>query len=152
MKKSAFTLIELLVVISVLGILVVVLLPNLVGVRARARDSARKNDLRQLKAALRMYYNDFQTYPDHSETGAIEGCGETGTEECPNSDGSFAAGEVVYMKKIDTVEFNYVQVASGDDFLLSAVLENASDTDIATSVEHCNVASPISATYYVCAD
>lgn len=153
MKKNAFTLIELLVVISVLGVLVAVLLPNLVGVRARARDSARKNDLRQLKAALRMYYNDFQSYPADDSNGGIVACGEDGSLVCPNDDGSFAIGDNIYMKEmVNTDQFDYVLMDSGDGFLLSSVLENASDSDISDSVQHCNVDPPVASTYYICAD
>ena len=152
-KQKAFTLIELLVVISVLGVLVAVLLPNLIGVRARARDSARKNDLRQLKAAIRMYYNDFQSYPPDDDAGNIVACGVDGTLNCPNEDGGFAIGSDVYMKEmIDNADFDYVQMSQGDDFLLSTVLENASDSDITDSVAHCNVPAPVARTYYICAD
>lgn len=153
MKKNAFTLIELLVVISVLGVLVAVLLPNLIGIRARARDSALKNDLRQLKAALRIYYNDYQTYPSDDDSGNIVGCGVDGTLNCPNGDGSFAIDDSVYMKDMmDVAAFEYTQLASGENFLLATPLENASDSDIAESAEHCNVVSPVASTYYVCAD
>lgn len=153
MKKNAFTLIELLVVISVLGVLVAVLLPNLMGVRARARDSARKNDLRQLKVALRTYYNDFQVYPADDDLGNIVACGEDGLATCPNTDGSFAIADNLYMKNVpDAEEFEYVQLLSGEDFLVASVLENTSDSEIAESVARCNVSSPVAATYYVCAD
>ena len=153
MKKNAFTLIELLVVISVLGVLVAVMLPNLIGVRARARDSARKNDLRQLKAAIRMYYNDFQSYPPDDDNGNIIACGVDGSLMCPNADGGFALGSNVYMKEmVSNSNFDYVQLTQGEDFLLSTVLENPSDSDIADSVAHCNVAAPVASTYYICAD
>lgn len=153
MKKNAFTLIELLVVISVLGVLVAVMLPNLVGVRARARDSAKKNDLRQLKAAVRMYYNDFQSYPPDDDNGNIVACGVDGTLMCPDSDGGFVLGSNVYMKEmIANSEFDYVQMSLGEDFLLSAVLENTSDSDISESVAHCDVPAPVASTYYICAD
>ncbi len=152
-KQKAFTLIELLVVISVLGILVAVILPNLIGVRARARDSARKNDLRQLKVAIRMYYNDYQTYPPDDDNGNIVACGSDGTLLCPNGDGSYAIGDMIYMKEmIPVAQFDYVQMSAGEDFLLSTVLENASDTDIAENVRRCNVAAPVASTYYICAD
>jgi len=152
-KQKAFTLIELLVVISVLGILVAVILPNLIGVRARARDSARKNDLRQLKVAIRMYYNDYQVYPPDDDNGSIVACGEDGTLLCPNDDDSFAIDNMVYMKEmIPNEQFDYVQMSFGEDFLLSTVLENSSDSDIVDSVERCNVAAPVASTYYICAD
>jgi prepilin-type N-terminal cleavage/methylation domain-containing protein len=152
MKKSAFSLIELLVVVSVLGILTALLLPNLVGMRLRARDAAKKQDLGQLKTALRMYYNDFQNYPASSGSGQIMGCG-SGTTACPNSDGSFSAGSNMYMKTMpDTEGMSYAQQAAGDSFLLSVALENVSDPEAAQSANKCNVANPQSSYYYVCAD
>lgn len=153
MKKNAFTLLELLVVISVIGVLVAVILPNLVGVRARARDSALKNDMRQLKTALRMYYNDNQTYPADDNAGNIVACGAAGSSVCPETDGSFSTGDIVYMKEMPTSEeYNYDSISDGEDFLLSTVLENASDADIADSIEYCRVVSPVASNYYVCAD
>lgn len=153
MKKNAFTLLELLVVISVLGVLVVIILPNLVGIRARARDSALKNDMRQLKTALRLYYNDYQSYPADDESGNILACGIDGVSVCPNNDGSFAIGELVYMKEMpNSEEYNYTSASNGEDFLLSTLLENASDSDISDSVNRCQVASPVASNYYVCAD
>jgi type II secretion system protein G len=153
MKKNAFTLLELLVVVAVLGVLVAIMLPNLVGVRARARDSALKNDLHQLKVALRMYYNDHQSYPDDDDNGGIVACGDDGSTVCPNGDGSFAIGEVLYMKEMpDGDKYSYSYLAEGENFLLATVLENASDTDIAESVTRCKVADPEENNYYVCAD
>lgn len=156
MSKSthAFSLIELLVVISVLALLVALLLPNLVGVRLRARDAARKHDLSQLRNALRMYYNDFQLYPAAGGGGTIAGCGETGDAPCPNLDGSFAAGAAMYMRGLpDFAEagIEYQQRAAGDDFLLFVALENPSDPDIAPAAARCGV--PVSGSnYYLCAD
>ncbi len=153
MKKNAFTLLELLVVIAVIGVLVAVILPNLVGVRARARDSALKNNLRQLKTALRMYYNDHQAYPNDDGAGNIVACGATGSSVCPETEGSFSTGDMVYMKEMPTSEeYSYDSSADGEDFILSTVLENASDADIADSVEYCRIENPVVANYYVCAD
>ena len=153
MKKNAFTLIELLVVISVLGVLVAVLLPNLIGVRARARDSARKNEMRQLKVALRTYYNDFQAYPADDDLGNFVACGSDGTVTCPNTDNSFAIADNLYMKDMpDVEEFEYTQLLSGEDFLVATVLENTSDSEITESASRCKVSSPVAGTYYVCAD
>lgn len=62
MKKS-FTLIELLVVLAIIGILAAMIIASLSGARARARDATRKSDLRQVKTALEMYFNDIEKYP-----------------------------------------------------------------------------------------
>ena len=152
-KQKAFTLIELLVVISVLGVLFAILLPNMIGMRLRARDTQAKSDLRQIKAALRLYYNDYQIYPDNDESGGIVGCGSDSSLSCPNSDGSFAVGDIVYMKELpDSGDYHYTQLEFGDDFELYKVLENASDADILESVEHCNITAPVDGAFYLCAD
>src|SRR3989304_4722403 len=76
--KKGFSLIELLVVITIIAALVAVALPNFLGARQRARDAKKKAELRELKSALRLYYNDFNSYP--GGTGYyIKGCGATGT-------------------------------------------------------------------------
>lgn len=55
---TAFTLIELLIVIVIIGILAVALIPRLVGSQARARDTARKADVRQIQNAFATYAAD----------------------------------------------------------------------------------------------
>lgn len=62
-QHAGFTIIELLVVIMVIGILVALTLPNLLGLQRRARDDTRKNDLKNLQQALETYYLDYKLYP-----------------------------------------------------------------------------------------
>lgn len=53
--SKGFTLIELLVVIAILAGLVVILFPNFMEARARARDAQRKSDLKSIQKALELY-------------------------------------------------------------------------------------------------
>jgi len=62
-KEQGFTLIELLVVIAIIGILASIVLVSLTGARGKARDAARKSDIRQISLAMEMYYDDFAGYP-----------------------------------------------------------------------------------------
>lgn len=123
-KNDGFTLIELLVVLFIISILSGLILPNLMSARKRARDVQRKQDLQQIKNALRLYYNDNQAYPS----------GDT-----------FSFGEAWgdYMKEVpqdplgDDSPYGYCLSSDEESFILWASLENASDFDIGESQSRC---------------
>jgi type II secretion system protein G len=62
-SQKGFTLIELLVVIAIIGLLATIVLVSLNTARAKARDTRRKSDIRQIMLALEMYYSDKGEYP-----------------------------------------------------------------------------------------
>jgi prepilin-type N-terminal cleavage/methylation domain-containing protein len=62
-REGGFTLIELLVVISILGVLAAILIPNFMRSRATAQLGACQLDLRNIAAALDIYFNENQVYP-----------------------------------------------------------------------------------------
>lgn len=138
--SSGFTLIELLVVIAIIGVLSALLLTNFVGIRERGGDAAMKNNARQLKTALRLYYNDFQHYPA-SSGGTILGCVD-GDDPCA-AGGSFSVGTTEFMKTLPE-DFAY-HSDGGQTFLIVMTLGNASDADIEASQSRCN---PTAKTYY----
>lgn len=160
--KKGFTLIELLVVISILGILATLIVTNLNEARARARDSAKKQRLTQLKSALQLYYNDFMRYPATGNGLAFNACGTAGTTACtPGGVFSAGAGPTIYLNQLvqsgSYFEFRYYPCSSGDGYRVKVTLENASDTDLTTSQTRCPAAScglgAYSATdYVICAD
>lgn len=163
--KTGFTLIEILVVIAIVAVIIGLAVPNYLGARQRARDMRRKAELVQMKNALRLYYNDYQEYPDATADNLIKGCGAAGTATC-NAGSAFAAGaagsETVYMRILPPAypdEYLYsrnpAKPTDTDDFLLKVTLDNASDTDIAASQARCGVtglAGITSQHYVVCAD
>lgn len=138
-KSAGFTLIELLVVIAIIGVLSALLLTNFVGVRDRGADASFKNNLRQVKTALRLYYNDYQHYPT-SNNSQIEGCGpdQDNPITC-SAGGEFSVGSSMFMKKLPE-NFEYFS-NGGEDYLLKVTLGNASDADIEASQEKCDVDS-----------
>jgi type IV pilus assembly protein PilA len=64
--QAGFTLIELLIVVAVLAILAAILIPNFVRARASSQLASCQLDLRNIAAALELYYAENQEYPDAS--------------------------------------------------------------------------------------
>jgi len=122
-QSKGFTLIELLVVIFIIGVLASLILSNILGARQRAEDVKRKNDLQEMKTALRLYYNDNQGYPAVGD-------------DLLNPGEKFEVGSTVYMGRLPD-EFTYNVSSDGEEFRLRVELENASDQDIAISQERC---------------
>lgn len=112
-RNFGFTLIELIVVISIIGVLSTLIINNLNDARTRARDAKRKQELSGLKTALRLYYNDYQTYP-------------VNLDNFPT----------IYMKQLPEFYY-YSQADSGDGFSLKVTLENPSDQDLTGSQARC---------------
>jgi type II secretion system protein G len=131
MENRGFTLIELLVVISIIGILATLVTANLNAARSRARDAGRKSDLRNIATALRVYFNDKGGYPGSTSGGNILGCGSEGTNLCPWGS-AWSAGSTTYMAALpkDPMSSQSYRYANSDpdSFILSACLENKSDT------------------------
>lgn len=64
--RAGFTLIELLVVVAVIGLLATFSIVSLNRSRIISRDAKRKADLRDIRMALELYYNDYGLYPQAS--------------------------------------------------------------------------------------
>jgi type II secretion system protein G len=123
MRKLAhgFTLIELLVVISIIGILTTLVSANLNAARSRARDAERKSDLKSMQTALRIYFNDNETYPPSNYFDNLWGA-------------EWKVGSTVYMNSVPkdpvpTQTYKYELGADTDTYTISACLENVSDTN-----------------------
>jgi len=65
LQSKGFTLIELLVVIAIIGVFSSVSLASLQVARQRANDTARVSDVKALKTAIELYYNDNHMYPQY---------------------------------------------------------------------------------------
>lgn len=130
--RQAFTLIELLVVISIIAVISLLALPNFMGARDKAKDSARISDMGAIKNALRLYYNDKQSYPDALDSTMVP-----------------------YMPSILNLGYTgyvYTKINNGDGFTLQLTLESSqgdSDTDSQTK---CGVSPVVEGSFVVCAN
>ncbi len=61
--QAGFTLIELMVVVAILGILTAILVPNFIRARSSSKLATCQLDLRNIAAALELYYGENQSYP-----------------------------------------------------------------------------------------
>ncbi len=105
MNKKGFTLIELLVVVAIIAVLAAISVVALNNARARARDSKRLADIKQIQTALELYFLDNDEYPGDSglftpSTGyvIIEG-------RCMDSDNGLEDADctdTVYMARVPT--------------------------------------------------
>ncbi|OQB44303.1 MAG: Type II secretion system protein G precursor [Parcubacteria group bacterium ADurb.Bin159] len=95
-NKKAFTLIELLVVVAIIAMLAAISVVALNNARARARDSKRLADIKQIQTALELYFLDKNEYPTANTSTNIEGkCLDGGTPGF-----STTCTGTVYMAKI----------------------------------------------------
>jgi type IV pilus assembly protein PilA len=70
-KTQGFTLIELLIVIAIIGILAVVLIPNLLAAQKRAYDTGAASCAKSIQTAMATHQIDAQTYADVTTSAAL---------------------------------------------------------------------------------
>lgn len=114
-SQKGFTLLELLIVIIIVFVLAIIIVPNLISGPARARDSQRKQDMRQIKTALENYYQTNGSYPASLQ--------------------ALTEGSVPFIKtlpKDPKTNTDYVYTTTGtppSNYIIKVTLENNGDKD-----------------------
>lgn len=118
-KEGGFTLLELLIVIVIIGILALLIIPNITSAPKKARDTKRKTDITTVRKGLEEYFVDNNSYPTQLS--------------------DLTVGTAPIMKTIPTdpkntgaYVYTYVPANSNTTYTLSACLEN--DQDNSTDV------------------
>lgn len=108
---------------------------NFVGSRERAKDSQKVQNLSSMKNALRMYYNDNQSYPDNNDD----------DELAPDymSDSSYA-------EISSYTGYQYESLNSGDGFRLRMELDSGAGIDWGASQLNCGIGTTIENIYTIC--
>lgn len=78
--QKGFTIIELIVVVATIAVLASIVLTNVQGYMAKARDAKRVADINIIIKALEMYYSDHGSYP--STGGSLVCLGIPSTQQC----------------------------------------------------------------------
>jgi len=124
---SAFTLVELLVVIAIIGVLSTLSVIVFNNVRAKARDSRRLSDVKQIGMALELYYDDKGRYPPPPTP-----TGTPITGLCLSNSGfTSTCGTTPYLQKIPSdplsnIHYTYSYLNSGESYRLGFNLEQGS--------------------------
>ena len=123
----AFTLVELLVVIAIIGVLSTLSVVVFNNARAKARDSRRLSDVKQIGMALELYYDDKGRYPPPPTP-----TGTPITGLCLSNSGfTSTCGTTPYLQKIPSdplpnIHYTYSYLNSGESYRLGFNLEQGS--------------------------
>jgi len=130
--KKGFTLIELLVVIAIIALLSTLSVVALNSARAKARDARRVSDIKQIRTALEMYFDQHMAYPAVGATSTLG----MASSSCLTSSGwttTVGCTGTVYMQNVpdDPQNPNKIYtygVGTGNStYTISYALENGGD-------------------------
>lgn len=112
-----FTLIEIMMVVIIIGILLAVVVPNVIGVDDRARIEAEKASLRGIAQALELYKLDNRRYPSTEQGLEALVSAPSGFPEAKNW------GPDPYLRKVplDQWDNEYFYLSEGRSFELKSL-------------------------------
>ena len=72
MKNQGFTLVEMLLVLAIIGILIAILVPSVIGITREAKEKQVQSDLRMIQAALGQYYLKNASFPPDGDDSWVD--------------------------------------------------------------------------------
>lgn len=148
-NSKGFTIIELIVVIAIIGVLATIIISNISGYTAKARDSKRKSDVEVIAKALNLFYADSGTY---KTIAGVDGYG-SGWLNAPYG-GSIIANALITNKYLGSDPVDPKPATGMQDYLLCVGSDGqhftvftrlegaATNTCVIVSGNNCNLTNP----------
>lgn len=119
-KQGGFTLLELLIVIVIIGILALLIIPNITSAPKKARDTKRKTDITTVRKGLEEYFVNNNVYPDSTGNGL--------------ADLTVGSAPIIKTLPVDPKNgspaqytYTYISANANSTYTLTACLENDQD-------------------------
>jgi general secretion pathway protein G len=126
-RQGGFTLLELLIVIVIIGILALLIIPNITSAPKKARDTKRKTDITTVRKGLEEYFVNNNAYPSTGGTGTYQ---NIATALAPLTTGSapIIKNLPTDPKNSNPSQYAYTYASDGTAYFLNACLENDQDS------------------------
>jgi general secretion pathway protein G len=129
-RQGGFTLLELLIVIVIIGILALLIIPNITSAPKKARDTKRKTDITTLRKGLEEYFVNNNVYPDHTAAAPNDGLNALTQGSAP-----IVKDVPVDPKNTGVLVYTYTSANSNSTYTLKACLENDQDSGANVSTD-----------------
>jgi general secretion pathway protein G len=120
-KQRGFTLLELLIVIVIIGILALLIIPNITSAPKKARDTQRKTDLKAIQKGLEEYFVSNNAYPTQASAAPAD------TALTPLTTSNPPVIKTIPTDPKNTGVFVYNYTSDGQTYTLHGCLENGGE-------------------------
>jgi general secretion pathway protein G len=126
-NEGGFTLLELLIVIVIIGILALLIIPNITSAPKKARDTQRKTDLRAIQKGLEEYFVSNNIYP------GTTGQADTVLTALTSGNPPIMKSVPIDPKSTGAYVYTYTPANTNTTYALTGCLENGGDNGTSTA-------------------